>query len=152
MGSTVFFLLIRGQTHCDATTWSDSQQRDHLRMFRIADQVRTWLVEFPWWGECGNTSIKTSRKWVKPSVDWDSPFELDTYQKTILGCSKSFGSDIYRAGEEPKFLRHLKISSSIWTYPKCHSTLSIHCLFTSHLKLTCQCIFVQWKKSNIVQW
>ena len=69
----------------------------------------------------------------------------------ILGCSKSFESDIYRAVEEPKFLRHFKISSFIGTYPKCHSTLSIHCLFTSHLKLTCQCIFVQWKKPNIVQ-
>ena len=71
---------------------------------------------------------------------------------SILGCSKSFESDIYRAVEEPKFLRHFKISSFIWTYPKCHSILSIHCLFTSHLKLTCQCIFVQWKKPNIVQW
>ena len=28
----------------------------------------------------------------------------------ILGCSKSFESDIYRAVEEPKFLRHFKIS------------------------------------------
>ena len=69
----------------------------------------------------------------------------------ILGCSKSFESDIYRAVEEPKFLRHFKISSFIRTYPQCHSTLSIHCLFTSHLKLTCQCIFVQWKKPNIAQ-
>ena len=32
---------------------------------------------------------------------------------TILGCSKSFESDIYRAVEEPKFLRHFKISSFI---------------------------------------
>ena len=31
----------------------------------------------------------------------------------ILGCSKSFESDIYRAVEEPKFLRHFKISSFI---------------------------------------
>ena len=32
---------------------------------------------------------------------------------SILGCSKSFESDIYRAVEEPKFLRHFKISSFI---------------------------------------
>ena len=31
----------------------------------------------------------------------------------VLGCSKSFESDIYRAVEEPKFLRHFKISSFI---------------------------------------
>ena len=32
---------------------------------------------------------------------------------SVLGCSKSFESDIYRAVEEPKFLRHFKISSFI---------------------------------------
>ena len=33
--------------------------------------------------------------------------------KDVLGCSKSFESDIYRAVEEPKLLRHFKISSFI---------------------------------------
>ena len=33
--------------------------------------------------------------------------------RLILGCLKSFESDIYRAVEEPKFLRHFKISSFI---------------------------------------
>ena len=31
----------------------------------------------------------------------------------LLDCSKSCESDIYRAVEEPKFLRHFKISSVI---------------------------------------
>ena len=31
----------------------------------------------------------------------------------LLGCSKSFESDIYRAVEEPKFLRDYKISTFI---------------------------------------
>ena len=87
---------------------------------------------------------------VYQRVTQESPKKILQSTK-LLGCSKSFESDIYRAVEEPKFLRHFKISSFIRTYPKCHSTLSIHCLFTSHLKLTCQCIFVQWKKPNIAQ-
>ena len=41
------------------------------------------------------------------------PFEEMSFKYDILGCSKSFESDIYRAVEEPKFLRHFKISSFI---------------------------------------
>ena len=44
---------------------------------------------------------------------WDLSTLETPISTHILGCSKSFKSDIYRAVEEPKFLRHFKISSFI---------------------------------------
>ena len=74
------------------------------------------------------------------------PFQIYT------GWLKSFESDTFLPVEESKFIRYFNISSSIWTHKKFYFDWSIHSLFTSHLKLTCQCILLQWKKPNIVQW